>query len=121
MTPPRPAAAKKAAAARVETNGGTQARSFQWRDLEIALPAQLPATIAFDVADLQANEDNALTPMFQLLEGLFGRDQLQKVRGQLAKDGETLDDLPEILVELVGAALEPFGVSLGESEASPAS
>lgn len=114
------AAAQKAAAARAETATAPAPKGFTWRGIEFKLQDRLPATIAFDIADIE-NGAESLGPLFAFLTSLLGKDQLKQVRAKLEEDGDTFDDLPEILPELIDLALDPFGMSLGESEASPTS
>ena len=116
-TKTKTAAPKRAAVARSEPKA-PQAKSFEWRGLVFKLPAQLPATIAFDMAEI---EDGGLGPLFGFLTRLLGKDQMQQVRDKLDADGDVLDDLDKILTELMDGALDPFGLGLGEASASPTS
>lgn len=116
--PQRKAAAKKAAAARAEKT--PDAKTFTWRDLTFDLPAQLPATVAFDFADM-AESDSGPLAAFRLLGSIIGNDHLAEIRKKIAADGDTVDDLETIIGELFTAAFEPYGISLGESPASPSS
>ncbi len=107
------AAARKAAAARTEKTN-TDAHVFEWRGHKLTLPDRLPATVAFDLAELQEPGNQSMSPMFRFLAGLIGTEQLALVRDQIAKDGDALDELEQILAELLDGVLGAFGMNLGE-------
>lgn len=109
--PARKAAAGKAAAARAEKTA--QERTCTWRGLEFTLPAQLPATVAFDLADLQ-DQGEDFTLVLRLLRSLMGEEAITAVRRQLAVDGDSMDELGDVIVELCGEVLGGYGISLGE-------
>lgn len=119
MPAPKKPAAKKAAArksaaaaARGEVNGTPKTAEF--RGLTLTLPEHLPASIAFDFMDDEVADDDSF--VFGILKTVLGREQLRKVRNAVAT--ENLDDMPEILSDLTGAVLGPYGLSVGKSEAS---
>jgi hypothetical protein len=115
-TKARKAAGAKPAAARGEQ--GSADKTFTWRTLDFTLPPRLPASIAFDMVEI---ETGSLGALFRFLKGLLGPDQLEAIRNKLDADDVPLDDLETVLSEIMNAALDPYGLSLGESEASPAS
>lgn len=106
-------ARKKAGAARAETKKPPAAKTFAWRGIQLKLPDRLPATVAFDLADLETSEE-ALTPLFRFITGLIGSDQLARVRTKVAEDNDSLDDLPDILSGIVSSILDEYGMSVGE-------
>ena len=107
----------EAAAAIAETNGSTAGRTVTVRGLELALPDQLPATLMFDIAEMQSNAD-ALT-FIRTLTSFIGREQMAVVRGKVAAGEVADDELGDYLSEILFACMEPFGMTLGEAEASP--
>lgn len=86
-TAAKSAASRKGSGARAakaaQTNGKPQT-SFTFRGVEMPIP-EIPDSIAFDLADIQIRgeeEDGqgALIAVHRLLESIFGRDELRKVR-----------------------------------------
>ena len=93
-----------------------------FRGVKLTLPAKLPATFIFDVAEMQADEDGTdLAVMHRLMVGLLGDDQWRAVRRKVADDGDSLDDITPLMEEMFGAVTGAYGVELGESEASATS
>lgn len=107
----------KAAAARAERNGG--AKSCTWRGLKFTLPEKLPATVTFDMAEIETSDE--IAPLFRFLTGLIGEGGLARVRDKVAKDGDSIDELSEIFESLLDEIFGAYGVSLGESPASGSS
>lgn len=111
-TRPTPAGAK-AAAARAERNGA--AKVCTWRGLKLKLPDELPATVAFDLAEVQNSDEADITSLFNFLIGLIGVDGLTTVRARVAKDGDSLAHFLEHgFPELLNAIFAPYGTDLGK-------
>lgn len=112
MTQTKSKAAPKTGAAAARDETAPEPKSFNWRGIDLELPDKLPATIAFDMVDI---EKGGLAPLLGFLTRLLGDEQVQIVRAKLDDDGDALDELDEILTELMDGALSPFGLGLGES------
>lgn len=98
---PRKAAAAKAAAA--EAPDATV--SFEWRGITLTRPAKLPASLAFDLADMAESTDFSV--VVRLLTTVIGAEQFTLVRAKIAEDGDSLDDLANVLQEFLTLALAP--------------
>jgi hypothetical protein len=104
------AAPKKAAAARAEKKDETKAVDF--RGLKLHLPAKLPGTILFDLADLEAGND--LRGTMEFIKSLVGAGQYQAIRNKVAEDGIPLDEVDSVLLKLLEDILQASGLSQGE-------
>lgn len=97
-------------------------RLSTFRGVALTLPPKLPATFALDMAAVQASEgENNLGPIYNLLVGSLGVEQWGKVREKIAQDGDSMDDIGEILQELLEAITAPYNMEPGESPASATS
>lgn len=113
-----PAAPKtKTAAARAER--APQPRSLDWNGLELELPANLPGELVFDLAAVETNRGPA--SMLGAIRTVIGDEQLEAVRERIVELGLTLDDVGEALGELVTGIWAEYGLTPGESDASPQS
>lgn len=111
------AASKKGAAAREEKKPKPKPKVAKVWDLELELPESLPATFIFDIAEMQENPD--VLTVIRTLTSFLGREQVAQIRAKVAR-GEVIDDqLGDFLADVMNACMEPFGMSLGEAEASP--
>lgn len=107
-------AGAKAAAARAERNGGSL--SCEWLGLKLKLPAKLPATFAFDAAEIETAD--GIAPLFNCIRGVIGPEQFAAVRERVAEKKIPLEDFDDVLSELLDAVFGAYGVSLGEASAS---
>lgn len=116
MSPAKSAAASKGAAARAETK--PKAKQFKWRGLTLKLPAELPLEMMFDIAELEASDQNPM-PIFRLLRSMLGPEQFTDCRNRIAEVSDKNGKDP--LAGLVEGVLGQYGVTLGNSEASATS
>jgi hypothetical protein len=112
---PQGARSKQSKAARTEQSDKPQLVKF--RDLELTLPPTVSATVAFDLAELEGGNTSAFA-LIRLLSSLLGKEQFAQIRQKLAQDGDTTEDLEEILTELAGEVFGAYGMTVGESQAS---
>lgn len=106
---------KRGAAARAETNG--QPRVVDFRGLELKLPPELPGEVIFDIADLETATGPG--PFVRMLGSLLGPDQLLAVRAKIAEEKIPLAEAETTLIGLIHDSLDKYGLSMGESSASP--
>jgi hypothetical protein len=104
---PQGAAAK---AARAETK--PEPKQITFRDRELQLAADMPATFAFDATLIEAATD--IGPYMRLLHSVLGDEQFVTVRHAIKPD----DDIEQVVVELVNAVFEQYGLTPGEASAS---
>jgi hypothetical protein len=104
------AAPKKAAAARAEKNA--EAKVVDFRGLKLHLPAKLPGTLLFDLADLESGND--LRGTMEFIKSLVGAGQYQAIRNKVAEDDIPLDEVDGVLLKLLEDILESSGLSQGE-------
>ena len=64
----------------------------------------------FDVVELEASENNAL-PLLRMLRTIVGAEQFGQIRNRIGVS----EDLGELLREVFAA----YGITMGESSASP--
>jgi hypothetical protein len=107
---PRKAAPQKGAAARAEKNG--KRKTVDFRGLELILPAKLPGTILFDLADLESGND--LRGSMEFLKSLVGSEQYQAIRNKVGEEGIGIEKVDAVLLKLVEDILEASGLSQGE-------
>lgn len=117
ITKPKPSAngktSKEIEAAVAELSDAPREGDF--RGTKLTLPPKLPATFALDMAEVQAGEGGAdMGPTYRLIVGLIGTEQWRTVRDQIAKTGESMEELGEILKDLIEAITSPYGVGPGE-------
>ena len=108
------APAKKGAAAVAEKK--PEPKTVEVRGLELTLPDTLPATFAFDVAEMQ--QEATVFAVIRLLTTFLGSYQVVEIRGKVARGEVTDEELGDFLGEILEAIFEEFGLSLGEAEAS---
>jgi hypothetical protein len=113
--PKKPAAAKKAAAAAAETS--PQPKTVQFRGLVLELPPVLSGSLYFDFAELEDDSAN-IGAQVRLLKSRLGDEQVRTVRDKIAADGVPFDEVEDAVVGLFDAALDAYGVGMGESSAS---
>lgn len=112
-TEPKSAAArKKAAAARSEKKAEKAAKTVDFRGLTLQLPAKLPGTLLFDLADLESGRD--LQGTMRFIESLVGAGQYQAIRDKVGEDGIPLDEVDGVLLKLLEDILETSGLTAGE-------
>lgn len=109
-TPRKAAPSKKGAAARSEKNG--KPKTVNFRGLKLKLPAKLPGTILFDLADLESGND--LRGTMEFLKSLVGAEQYQAIRNKVAEDEIGIDEVDTVLLSLMESILESSGLSQGE-------
>lgn len=104
------ASKSKAAAARAEAEKTPKVVDF--RGLELKLPAKLPGTILFDLADIDSGRD--LQGTMEFIKSLVGEGQYQAVRQKVAEDGISLDEVDGVLLKLLEDILDASGLGQGE-------
>lgn len=108
--PKKASARKKAEASGAEAKG--EAKTVDFRGLELEIPAKLPGTILFDLADVEAGRD--LQGTMEFLKSLIGQNQYQLVREKVAADGIGFDEVIDVIQKLIEDILEIAGISEGE-------
>jgi len=108
--PARKAASSKGAAARAEKK--PEPKVVDFRGLELRLPAKLPGTILFDLADLESGND--LRGTMEFIKSLIGEGQYEAVRHKVAEDQIPLEEVDSVLLKLLEDILEASGLSQGE-------
>lgn len=93
-------------------------RSAEFRGLKLTLPAQMPATFVFDIAEMQAGDGTDFGVMHRLMVGFLGAEQWRQVRDKIGEDKVGFDQLLDVTEELFEAITGAYGASLGESSAS---
>lgn len=109
------AAKSKAAAARKEKEDKPEdaaPETIEVRGLELRLPTELPATYAFDVAEMQ--QEASVFAVIRMLTTFLGDEQIVAVRGKVAREKINGEDFDDFLAEIVEAVFGAFGLSLGE-------
>lgn len=115
ITKPKPSANGKTAKEIVAlAELSNEPREGDFRGVKLTLPPVLPATFALDMAEVQAGSDGDMGPVFRLIVGLIGTEQWRLVRDTIAKSGESMEGLGEILKDLVEAITKPYGMEPGE-------
>lgn len=104
------AAPKKVAAARAEKKA--EAKVVDFRGLKLQLPAKLPGTILFDLADLESGND--LRGTMEFIKSLVGTGQYQAIRNKVAEDDIPLDEVDGVLLGLMESILDTSGLAQGE-------
>lgn len=112
----RAAASRKGAAARAEVAARPAAKQVEFRGHTFTLPDELPATLLFDITDLEVAGNDPM-PVFRLLRSLLGPDQFTELRNLVAGDEQIVHTIDELIEDLFAQ----YGVSLGERSASPGS
>lgn len=94
-------------------------RISHFRGVALTLPPKLSATFALDMAEIQAGQGtNDLGGIYRLMVGLVGVDQWRAMREKILQDGDSMDEVGDLLSEMIQAVTEPYGVEPGESPAS---
>jgi hypothetical protein len=108
----------KPKAARAERKPRKKTVKFRGEKLE--LPQTPPETLLFDFVEMETAEENPLA-VFRMLRSLLGSEQFLAVRNKIAAsngDGpNTFEDVGQLLTDI----FEQYGVTAGESQASPKS
>jgi hypothetical protein len=112
--PAEKAAPEKGAAARSETDDGP--RTIEFEGITLELPRELPSALLFDLVEVEASagEINEYIVNLRILRSLVGKDQFIEIRHKIG------DDVSKVM-GLMEAVLDQFGLTLGESSASPGS
>ena len=97
-------------AARAEKKG--DAKTVDFRGLELKLPATLPGTLIFDFADIESG--NELRGTMEFLKSLVGAEQYQAIRNKVAEEGISFEDVEGALQGLIEEILDSSGLSQGE-------
>lgn len=122
MPEDKAAASRKGAAARAEKDAKPKPKSHKWKGLKLETPPDLPGTLMFDIAALQNfGDDVPIGPLVDLLETLVGPVQLRQIRAKVTEDQIPFEDMPELTLGLLNDLLGPYGLNLGEVEASAGS
>lgn len=110
------AAPDKGAAARSEKNGTP--KQITWRKLKIKLPDEMPGTLLFTI---YGDTRGPVFANLALLDEVLGPDQFASVRQKIADDGLSIGDTEDAVDNLAAKVLAKYGMTEGESEASPES
>lgn len=111
---PKRARAKQAAAETQDTGP----RTIDFRGLALTLPDTPSAALLLDLGELE-DGDPGLGVIRRILIGLIGEQQLRQVRDKIVADEVPLADGETVLMDLLSAAMNAYGSSLGEASASP--
>jgi hypothetical protein len=104
-------ARKRAEVARSEKKN--EAKEVDFRGLTLQLPAKLPGTILFDIADLEGGRE--FTGMMELIKSLLGGpDAYRAVRDKIQEDGLGLPEAEEAIAKLLEDILKTVGLGQGE-------
>lgn len=88
------------------------AKVVDFLGLKLKLPAKLPGTILFDLADLESGND--LRGTMEFIKSLVGSDQYQAIRNKVAEKEIELDKVDGVLLKLLEDILEASGLNQGE-------
>lgn len=116
MSEPKKKAAapkKKGAAAAAKAEKKPAPTTIEVRGLTLTLPESLPATFAFDVAEMQ--QEATVFAVIRLLTTFLGAEQIVEIRSKIARGEVTDDELGDFLSEILEAIFAEFGLSLGEA------
>jgi hypothetical protein len=116
---PARAAAEKAVAEMKQTP--RKPRKGDFRGVEFTVPADVPASLSFDLAEITADGGIDFGELRNLMVTLMGAEAWRAVRRKLREGTQSVDDLGDIVTELFNAVLAPYGVDLGEPSASATS
>lgn len=81
----------------------------------------LPASFAFDAIEMEANGGAELGDVRRIVVGVVGVDQWKAIRDKIAADGDSMGEIGSLMEELFEVVFTPYGLDLGESEASATS
>ena len=116
-----PAAKDKAAPAgaadAAQAEAADETKVYEWRGIELELPAKLPGDLAFAYADLEASGES-MGAIVSVVRSLVGEDNVRLVRNKIAEDGVALDEVNGVLAGLVNGAFALYGMAEGDSDAS---
>jgi hypothetical protein len=115
---PKPKAARKpsqrgkAAAALAEKKPAPKTVTFE--DVTLTLPDEMPDEILFDMIEGEASNGavSEYIICLRILRSLVGPDDFMTIRHRIGRE-------PDKVMKLVDDAIEQYGLTLGESEASP--
>jgi hypothetical protein len=119
-TEPKPQAARKpsqrgkAAAARAEKHVESVPKTVTFEDVTLTLPDEMPDEILFDMIEGEASNGavSEYIICLRILRSLVGPDDFMTIRHRIGRE-------PDKVMKLVDDAIEQYGLTLGESEASP--
>lgn len=103
------AAPKSGAASRAKKD---QPKSVDFRGLDLKIPAKLPGTILFDIAEIEAGRD--LKGTMEFLRSLVGDGQYEAIKAKVAEEAISFPDVIDVLQGLVEEILDQAGIGLGE-------
>lgn len=115
-TPPAPAKGtprRKATAARDEVKEDGP-KTFTHGGLTLTLPREMPNEVLFDMIEAESAEtgvDEFLIGL-RILRSIVGQDQFTDIRNKVGADVEKT-------LELMNLVLDQYGLTMGESPASP--
>jgi hypothetical protein len=118
-TKPKPRAARKpnprgkAAAARAEKQQ-PESKTVTFDGITLTLPDEMPDEILFDMIEGEASNGavSEYIICLRILRSLVGPDDFMTIRHRIGRE-------PDKVMKLVDDAIEQYGLTLGESEASP--
>ena len=114
----KPAAARKAAAARAEKKPAPRTVDFRGLPLTVPPPSEWSSELYFLIGDLEETQF-AVSAANSVIRELIGADQFGLVRVKLRDDKVPFGDVETVLLELFDTLMESYGTTSGESEASP--
>lgn len=114
--PTAKAAPDKGAAARAESNGA--GKTHEWRGITFTLPPKLPGDLLWAYADFEQARD-MVAPSLGMLTALLGGEQALMVRQKVRDDKVSMDDTLDEIGGMIDDIFALYGLTEGESEASP--
>lgn len=93
-------------------------KTGEFRGVRFTLPPKLHASFLFDVGEMQAGDGTDFSAVHRLMVGFLGVEQWRAVRDKIAQDGDGIDEAGELMEELFASITDPYGMAMGESEAS---
>lgn len=102
-----------------ENKPNGKAHTIEWRGITFLVPVKLPGSMVFDLAAIE--DDRELSGVMGMLKRTLGAGPLRDVQAKLDEDDVSLEEVGDVLSELLENVLGHYGMSAGESAASPAS
>jgi len=93
---------------------GDGPKVIKWRDLDLAIPPEIPPVLMFDFVSMEGDDSAmSLMRMFHTLLETAQFTQVRNVIGRLKPEEQV-----EAITELASTVMEAYGTEEGESEAS---
>lgn len=111
----------RGAAARSEVNGKVKTISLSdplFKGIKLTAPSVLPATAAWDIAEIQQMQkrgQNYIGGLLQMIVTVVGAEQAERVRDRLAEKAPvTTDGGLELLDQVASDIIDSYGTTAGE-------